>query len=241
MIPTSQAGGAAATFVAILLGLAAPALAAADGPDYFRVIGVKAGNVLNMRSGPGQSHSVVGSIPAGTDGVRNLGCQGGMTLEEFSKATEAEQAAARYRRWCNVEFRGTTGWAAGWHLAEGQGPAVTAAPAVEPPVLGTKWVLTSVSGTPARGDAWLTLSKDNTVNGNAGCNTFRGGARVGAGTITFDPLASTMMACTEDGVSAQESDLHAVLLGTTTFRVEGGRLTITQPAGNKTAVFEQRP
>lgn len=232
----------AAVSVALVLataGLAVPAWAEASGPDYLQVVGVKNGNVLNVRSGPGQSHSVVGTIPAGSDGVRNLGCEGGMTLEEFSAASKSEQAAARYRRWCKVEFQGTTGWAAGWHLGEGQAPASAAAPSTEPALAGTKWVLASVAGTSAKGDAWLTLTPEGGVNGNGGCNSFRGGAKIGDGTIEFEPLASTMMACAEDGVSAQESSVHAVLLGKTSYQIAGGKLTITQPAGGLTAVFTQ--
>lgn len=236
-ISTSYRASVSAALVLAIAGMTMPAWAEASGPDYLRVVGVRDGNVLNVRSGPGSSHSVVGSIPAGSDGVRNMGCEGGMTLEEFSAASKAEQAAARYRRWCKVEFQGTTGWAAGWHLGEGQAPAGAAGPATEPALAGTKWTLASVSGTPAKGDAWLTVTQEGAVNGNAGCNTFRGGAKIGDGTIEFEPLASTMMACTEDGVSAQESSVHAVLAGKTSYQIAGGKLTITQPAGGMMAVF----
>jgi heat shock protein HslJ len=227
----------AAFILAMLAGFHAvpPAWAEADGPDHFRVVGVKLGNVLNIRSEPSRSGKVVGKAPADADGLRNLGCQGGMTLDEFTKASEAERAAARYRRWCKVEFQGTTGWAAGWHLGEGQGPA--GAMATEPALLGTRWALTSLSGAPAKGEAWMSLSEDGRVTGNAGCNGFNGSAKVVGDTIEFGPLASTMMACTEDGLSAQEAGLHGILAGKTAYSLRAGKLTVSQPSGGASATF----
>lgn len=214
-----------------------PARAEADGPDFFRVVGVKPGNVLNIRSEPARSGRIVGSAPADGDGLRNLGCRGGMTLAEFTKASEAERAAARYRRWCKVEFEGATGWAAGWHLGEGQGPAQAAAS--EPALLGTRWTLVMVSGVPAKGEAWMSIAEDGRVTGKAGCNTFNGAAKVAGDAIGFEPLASTMMACTEDGVSDQEARLHAVLAGKASWRIVDGKLTISQQAGGATATFDR--
>lgn len=229
----------AAFILAALAGLycAAPAWAEADGPDFYRVVGVKPGNVLNIRSEPSRSGKVVGTVPADGDSLRNLGCQGGMTLDEFSKASEAERAAARYRRWCKVEFQGTTGWAAGWHLGEGQGSADAAA--AEPALFGTRWALASLSGAPAKGDAWMSLREDGRVTGNAGCNGFNGSAKVADGTIEFGPLASTMMACTEDGLSAQEAGLHGLLAGKTAYSISGGTLTVSQPSSGASAAFGQ--
>ena len=43
------------------------ALAEADGPDFYRLAGVTANNVLNLRSGPGTEHPIVGAIPADAD------------------------------------------------------------------------------------------------------------------------------------------------------------------------------
>lgn len=89
------------------------------GPDYYRVSGVSPGSVLNLRAGPSVEAAVLARIPAGATGLRNLGCEGGLSFAEWSAATEAEREAGRRRRWCRVEYRGTEGWAAGWFLVEG--------------------------------------------------------------------------------------------------------------------------
>jgi uncharacterized protein YraI len=95
-------------------------VADADGPDFFRVTGLRAGDVLNIRSAPAASAPKVGAIPHDGNGIRNLGCKGGLTFAQWEKATPAQRAAARFDRWCRIEFNGMTGWAAGRYLTEGK-------------------------------------------------------------------------------------------------------------------------
>ncbi|TVQ89773.1 MAG: SH3 domain-containing protein [Chromatiaceae bacterium] len=99
--------------------LPALALATADGPDFYRVVGAEP--ELAVYAEPDAAAAILGTIPTGSDCVRNLGCQGGLTLEEFTTLDEAAQAA-RLRekpRWCRVEFKGLTGWVPGVFLREG--------------------------------------------------------------------------------------------------------------------------
>jgi len=108
----------------LLLSLGAhhlPATAEADGPDFYRVIGVAADDVLNIRAEPSPHATEVGSIPPNADCVRNLGCQGGLTFQEFQTLNPAEQAERLKQnpRWCRIEYQGVTGWVAGRYLAEG--------------------------------------------------------------------------------------------------------------------------
>lgn len=100
--------------------LASPAFGDADGPDYYRVRGVASGSSLNLRAEPSVDAPRLLRIPAGATCVRNLGCRGGLTLEEF---TTLPETAKRWRerdnpRWCRVEYAGTVGWVAGRYLAE---------------------------------------------------------------------------------------------------------------------------
>lgn len=106
--------------LAVMLGLVATgvAVAEADGPDSFRVVGVAKDDVLNLRQEPSAAAMIIGRIPPDATGLRNLGCRGGQSLAEWQAASEAERAAAVFRRWCRVEYRGTTGWVAGRFLAE---------------------------------------------------------------------------------------------------------------------------
>jgi len=108
----------------LLVGLSAhhpAAHAEADGPDFYRVSGVAADDVLNIRAEPTPHAAKVGTIPPNADCVRNLGCQGGLTFQEFSTLNLAEQAKRLQQnpRWCQIEYQGVTGWVAGRYLVEG--------------------------------------------------------------------------------------------------------------------------
>jgi hypothetical protein len=107
--------------VTILAWWPAAVLAEADGPDYYRVVDVAADDVLNIRAEPSPAAEKLGEIPPGADCVRNLGCQGGLTFEEFTTLSDAAKAERLRRnpRWCRVEYQGVTGWVAGRYLAEG--------------------------------------------------------------------------------------------------------------------------
>lgn len=100
----------------------AAVLAEADGPDFFRVTGVMTNDVLNIREASSASSRKVGEIPHDGDGIRNLGCEGGLTYARWSDATKAEREAAAKRRWCRISYNGAEGWAAGRFLAEGNAP-----------------------------------------------------------------------------------------------------------------------
>jgi uncharacterized protein YraI len=110
--------------LAWLVALAAigQAAAEADGPDFYRVVGVAPHSALNMRAAPSTDARRIGAIPAGTDGLRNLGCKGGLSFAEWQKADEAAREAGRRARWCRIAFGGTEGWVAGRYLAEGGPP-----------------------------------------------------------------------------------------------------------------------
>jgi hypothetical protein len=96
------------------------AFAEADGPDFYDVKGVDAGDVLNIRIKADYRSAKVGEIPSGGTCLRSLGCQGGLTYTEFSTLTEAEKRKIRRQRprWCRIEYQGTTGWVAGRYLQE---------------------------------------------------------------------------------------------------------------------------
>ena len=104
------------------LALVGTARADADGPDYYRVVGVKPGSVLNFRSEPSVTAAKIGSIPHNADGIKNLGCKGGLSFDEWERATPERRAAARFERWCKVTYGNLSGWVAGWLITEGKAP-----------------------------------------------------------------------------------------------------------------------
>lgn len=97
-------------------------LADADGPDYFRVTGVAANDVLNIRLRGSASSDKIGSIPHDGDGIQNQGCTGGLSYTEWGEATDAERAASVRSRWCQISYDGIEGWVAGRFLGEGRAP-----------------------------------------------------------------------------------------------------------------------
>lgn len=110
---------------ALLAGLHSLAVRAeADGPDHWRVVGVAATDALFIRSQPGAHSTKLGEIPPGGRCIRNLGCKGGLTYQEFSTLSKQEQAKRKKQnpRWCKIEYQGIKGWVAGRYLAEGGCP-----------------------------------------------------------------------------------------------------------------------
>jgi len=96
----------------------------ADGPDYWEVRDVPAGDVLNIRAEADWRSQKIGEIPADGRCVKDLGCVGGLTLEEFSTLSEGEKRRIEKQRprWCEIEYQGVRGWAAGRYLREGPDP-----------------------------------------------------------------------------------------------------------------------
>ena len=116
---------------------AGPLHAEADGPDHFRVTGVASNDTLNIRAGASSSSRKLGEIPPDGNGIRNLGCKGGLSFAQWQSASPAQRKAAQNSRWCRVSYNGVTGWVAARFLAEGSAPSSAAGgapPNVSPPI-----------------------------------------------------------------------------------------------------------
>ncbi|MEE4377662.1 MAG: SH3 domain-containing protein [Candidatus Competibacteraceae bacterium] len=96
----------------------------ADGPDYWEVRDVAADDVLNIRTEADWRSEKVGEIPADGRCIKNLGCVGGLTFDEFRTLSDAEQQKMLKKRprWCEIEYHGVRGWVAGRYLREGEVP-----------------------------------------------------------------------------------------------------------------------
>jgi hypothetical protein len=94
--------------------------AEADGPDFYDVKGVGAGDVLKIRAKADYRSPQVGAVPADGTCLRNLGCVGGLTFEEYTMRSEAEKRRLERQRprWCRIEYDGIEGWVAGRYLQE---------------------------------------------------------------------------------------------------------------------------
>jgi len=198
-----------------LVMMTAASHAEADGPDFFKVTGIAPSKALNLRAGPGINHPVIGRISSGTDGIRNLGCEGGLNLADWQSASLAERAAALRQRWCRVSVGALEGWAAGRFLAEGSGSEEKSTPqtaASQPEVRGTEWILAGSPAGEAVGNAWLRILPSGDINGNAGCNNFFASGSFGAGAFKLtSPIGATRKLCPENDVSDQETKLFSAL------------------------------
>lgn len=103
--------------------------AAADGPDHFRIQGLAASKPIELLAEPRAGAAPVASVPANAQCLRNLGCQGGLSLQESTTLgeKEREKKSKDNPRWCKVEYQGKSGWVEGRHLAEGSCPSTQAA------------------------------------------------------------------------------------------------------------------
>lgn len=100
-------------------------LAEADGPDYWQVRDVEKNDVLNIRSNADFKAPKIGEIPHDARCIKNMGCKGGLTYDEFTTLSDSEkqQIIKQRPRWCRVSYQGTAGWVAGRYLREGSCPA----------------------------------------------------------------------------------------------------------------------
>jgi len=208
MIRSLRASGICA--VVLVCFASSPVFATADGPNFYRVVDVTVNSVLNMRASPNTSGTVIGTIPADADGIANFGCIGGLTLTEYETATAAERAAARKTRWCKVGYDRIIGWAAGWFLAEGGSEDSFRGGALLGSLAGSEWQVRDFAGKSVDVEAWIALKADGTVVGNGGCNQFNGGYTEDGRSLSFGPIAATMMAC-PDPKGSVEMDLFKAL------------------------------
>lgn len=148
---------------------------------------------------------------------------------------DAEQAfLAALQKAASVRLNGTD-----LEIVDAAGAVVVAAaptPVATPrPLLGTTWHLTTfiddeaASSLVAATTITLLIETD-TVSGKA-CNTYRGEVTQDGSAVAVGPLATTKMACPEEGVMEQEARYLAVLGKVTTLALDAGGLTLTTADG----------
>jgi heat shock protein HslJ len=119
----------------------------------------------------------------------------------------------------------------------------TAAPSGAAALIGDWEVTGFYSGTAISSpivDSRLTATfTEDDVNGNSGCNTFRGPTEVDGSAITIGPLASTAMACADPEVDQQAQQYTAALGAAKSFEVVGDRLSLYRADGGYAVTFER--
>jgi heat shock protein HslJ len=69
------------------------------------------------------------------------------------------------------------------------------------------------------------------VSGNVGCNTYSGTVQVQSNTVTFGTIVSTLMACADQNLQAQETAYLNALTTASTFQIANGQLQIIYEGG----------
>ncbi len=105
------------------------------------------------------------------------------------------------------------------------------------PLEDTAWTLDAiianeaVSGVPEGVESTLVIGADGSAAVNTGCNSGSTSVTVGDGTLTFDPMAVTLMLCEGDGGSVEQAVL-ATLAGEVTYSIERDVLSIRAADGS---------
>lgn len=107
--------------LSISAGLLFPFLlsAEADGPDYWKI---QSNDAVNLVSDKASSEPIL-SIPSGTDGLINKGCDGLQGFDEWSNMTDEEREDVKQNVWCRVIYADIKGWIPKIHLIEGHPPS----------------------------------------------------------------------------------------------------------------------
>jgi heat shock protein HslJ len=104
-------------------------------------------------------------------------------------------------------------------------------------LVGRRWLAESIRGTEAKNaESTVSFEPGGVVFGSAGCNRFRGSAKIEGMNLTIDHLARTRMTC-EPAVMDQEQKFIGALEATRSFRLEGSRLKFYDEVGAEIIQF----
>ncbi|OAN47343.1 META domain-containing protein [Chloroflexus islandicus] len=116
-----------------------------------------------------------------------------------------------------------------------------AAPAAN--LTNRQWQLIEINGQPpvaAGQPLTITFGPDNRASGFAGCNGFSGSYRLDGGTIAFSQIASTLIACADDAITAQELAFHQALAAAARYELKNSVLSLLDRDGNVLLRFQTR-
>jgi len=99
---------------------------------------------------------------------------------------------------------------------------------------GTSWTVTEMGGTPlVEGSAITVQFNDGQIGGSAGCNSYGGTYEITEEGVQVSDLASTLMACTDEGIMEQEQRFLDAVQNIDSFNVSGDQLSITSADGTE--------
>lgn len=108
---------------------------------------------------------------------------------------------------------------------------------------GSAWQLTSIDGRPALSAGEpirLDFQDGGQIGGFAGCNSYGGSFSASGSSLTLSDVYSTMRACADDALNAQESAYLQAIGAVRSFEQAGDQLTLKDGAGVALLVFARR-
>ncbi len=111
------------------------------------------------------------------------------------------------------------------------------------PFVGTSWRLSGFSDNAtarsalAGSNATVVFGADGRITGTTGCNDLSGPYATDDARISIGPLAVTERACLDPDLMRQERELLEALEISTTYDIEGDRLTLIDPSASRTVEF----
>ena len=125
----------------------------------------------------------------------------------------------------------------------GQGATTSPPQVLNRPNETTYWKAVEIAGKPvpaqnAAREAHLAFQPGGRVTGSDGCNKVSGTYTVKADELTFGPIVSTQMACSD--TAGIERAFQAALRNTTRWQIAGDRLELLDAAGMVLAAFHGR-
>lgn len=109
-------------------------------------------------------------------------------------------------------------------------------------IFDREWVAEDIGGAGVLDapPSMMRIATDGKVTGRGACNNIFGTATVTDDTLSFSPFGSTFMACAEP-VMAQEKAFVDALNRSATYRIEGGKLILSDKDGKETVRFGDGP
>lgn len=110
---------------------------------------------------------------------------------------------------------------------------VPAAAQADTGLAGSGWKLVSINGTDVLEGSSITLEfgADGSLSGSGGCNGYGGSFTIDGDSFSVSGVMSTLMACADDAVTAQEAAYFAALQAATGYSVSGEELIISDAEG----------
>ncbi len=106
-------------------------------------------------------------------------------------------------------------------------------------LIGPTWMLETLDGKSpaAKSEITAIFADDGSLYGSAGCNSYSTKYQIGGNSITIQPAATTMMACSDSAVMDQETLYLTTLEKAKTFEIIGYRLSLKDAEGKEIITY----